>query len=229
MMIRRSIWGIRFSCLFLAFTLLSSLTALSFAESTSGSSFVVEYYLNLKDKEKKPYSAQIMEAGKRHIIQDQFPSVDYVNFMGWSTDKKATEAEYFPGDVFLGDSTTKLYAIWGEPYDLGEISESCTIEHASLSVSDSVWFTFTVPEEAYYHFFTTNRIKQKGASSGTGIYYSKKSKRKNVNIETLVRDTDLTKENIDLLGSLSPKNTYYLGIYIPEGEKMVLQCEIIGN
>lgn len=228
--------------------LLTSIAITSFAESQTESPFIIEYYRNIPQDEVdirnippeaqnqkiKPYYTQIMEPGKKHILKDEFPSVDYINFVGWSTDKNATEAEYLPGEVFTGDSSTVLYAIWTDPYDLGEIAESCTIEQESPAGTGAVWFTFTVPEEAYYHFYTTNKIKNIGASSTTGIYYREKPiKPENGNLgfwcDELVRDTDFTKPDIDLLGRLSPDNIYYLSIWIPKGKTLVLECEIIGK
>lgn len=45
-------------------------------------------------------------------IGETAPARTHYEFLGWSTDKNATKAQYKPGDVFNGNEDTVLYAVW---------------------------------------------------------------------------------------------------------------------
>ena len=53
-----------------------------------------------------------------------FPEADHFVFWGWGTTPEATEAEYWPGDSYIKDESTTLYAIWKDETDIGEIATS---------------------------------------------------------------------------------------------------------
>ncbi len=223
-------YAIYFFCFIFALGLIAHPgTNSAFAENESDKTYIIEYHINLGKNEDQPWSMQIKTHDKKMTIQDKFPQVDYKNFIGWNSDPAASEAEYLPGDIYNDNSSLSLYAIWEEPYAL-EIEEfPYTLEHESLPVSDQIWFAFTVSNPGYYHFYTKDKIKNKGGSSGTGIYMLKDTGFGFSEYTEVVRDTDLTKPNIDLLALLSPDVQYYLGIYVPNKHTLKLQCEIVGE
>ena len=206
--------------------ILCAIYSLSLADSQPNSSFIIEFYSNTSAEDTQVFSTQIKNAGADLIIQDKFPSVDYKNFIGWSTEASAVQPDYFPGDRYSLDSSLKLYAVWADPYELNVIQAPSTITHEPLPVSDNMWFTFSVPEDGYYHFYTNNQHKIHGASSSTGIY-TRLGSGDFYYYDTLVRDTDLTTSDIDLMSYLTVDNIYYLSVYVGNETSLTMECERI--
>ena len=57
-------------------------------------------------------SAQVKQHGVELVLTSVRPTRTGYSFEGWSTDSRATEAQYAPGDRFLTDADTLLYAVW---------------------------------------------------------------------------------------------------------------------
>ncbi len=53
-------------------------------------------------------------SGETLILSNTYPSREEYEFIGWSIDKNATTSEYQPGDSFILNDDTILYAIWKE-------------------------------------------------------------------------------------------------------------------
>lgn len=47
-------------------------------------------------------------------LSGETPTLSGYNFVGWSTKKNATTADYLPGDSYAVDGDTTLYAVWSE-------------------------------------------------------------------------------------------------------------------
>ena len=50
------------------------------------------------------------------------------NFLGWSTDPAAAEAEYLPGEIYKSSESITLYGVWEDPYDIGIVDGSSVYE-----------------------------------------------------------------------------------------------------
>lgn len=61
---------------------------------------------------------QIKKPGISLTLSGDIPKYDGKEFLGWSTDKTATEAEYQPKDGFLNNKNTTLYAVWKTIYSI---------------------------------------------------------------------------------------------------------------
>lgn len=81
----------------------------------------------------------LVENGKAEIPLVA-PSLDFKNFLGWAENPEAAEALYQPGDTVSTQTGKKLYAVWGEPY---ELTDGKT-ETLDLTVEGAaVWYRFT--------------------------------------------------------------------------------------
>ncbi|MBP3429004.1 MAG: InlB B-repeat-containing protein [Clostridia bacterium] len=94
------------------------------------------------------------------------------NCLGWSTDPDASEPEYVREDYYTKDENVTLYAVWAEPWDLGEIADGRTWSYEKTYEFGDMWFTFTVPEDGWYCLETTTDFKTVSWGSGEGIFRS---------------------------------------------------------
>lgn len=62
-----------------------------------------------------PYQ-QIKTYGQALTLSSQIPTRPNYNFMGWSTNKNASGAEYQAGGTYYGNSNVTLYAVWDLAY-----------------------------------------------------------------------------------------------------------------
>ena len=92
-------------------TLLKDVTLWAQWELT-GDSWLVVYDAN--GGTKAPH-AQIVPKGKDAVLSDEPATSETMTFMGWATKRKATQAEYQPGDTLPYDKNKNyviLYALW---------------------------------------------------------------------------------------------------------------------
>ena len=61
-------------------------------------------------------AAQLKTHGRSLTLSSEAPYRDGYRFLGWSTNKWSTEAEYQPGDSFTANKDTTLYALWEKKY-----------------------------------------------------------------------------------------------------------------
>ncbi len=61
-------------------------------------------------------AAQLKTHGRSLTLSEEAPYRDGYRFLGWSTNKWSTEAEYQPGDSFTANRDTTLYALWEKKY-----------------------------------------------------------------------------------------------------------------
>ncbi len=76
---------------------------------TVGSNYVIYYDAN--GGTGAP-SSQTKSAGKDITLSTKEPTKDGYIFLGWSTNKYATKAEYKKGDIYTLDASVTLYAVW---------------------------------------------------------------------------------------------------------------------
>ncbi|MCQ2530882.1 MAG: InlB B-repeat-containing protein [Lachnospiraceae bacterium] len=70
-------------------------------------------------------------------LSELIPEREGYQFMGWSTDPNATEAEYEPGSLFQINEDTTLYAVWTELFTVtAECSEGGSVDPAEQAVLD---------------------------------------------------------------------------------------------
>lgn len=74
--------------------------------------FTITYDDNVEDVEIEVPEAQPKEKGIDLELSSDVPERKGYEFLGWSTDKDATTAEYQAGDNFTIDEDTILYAVW---------------------------------------------------------------------------------------------------------------------
>ena len=60
-------------------------------------------------------AAQQKTPGEPLLLTDAVPARDGWYFVGWAESADAAEAEYLPGDSFVRDADTVLYAVWAAP------------------------------------------------------------------------------------------------------------------
>ena len=118
-------------------------------------------------------------------------------FMGWSTSSSATTASYIPGDRFIRDSNTTLYAVWKNA--------------AQLYCNDRYSSPISYGNQEYYFKFTPSQ-------SGKYVIYSEATKDTKVYLYnssgTLITSNDDGGEgnNFRLAYNLTAGSTYYYGI-----------------
>ena len=61
---------------------------------------------------KQPPKSQTKEQGIDLTLSDSIPTRKGYEFVGWSTNKNATDVEYEPEDAYSNDLDTTLYAVW---------------------------------------------------------------------------------------------------------------------
>ena len=61
-------------------------------------------------------AAQLKTHGRSLTLSEEAPYREGYRFLGWSTNKWSTEAEYQPGDSFTANKDTTLYALWEKKY-----------------------------------------------------------------------------------------------------------------
>lgn len=93
-------------------------------------------------------SDQVKEYNTTLKLSDTIPNRPGYKFIGWSTQKDAIDAEYYPGGDFTLNANTELYAVWKEnpmrtvTYELnggnGVFDEQNQLEGLSVQLSTSV-------------------------------------------------------------------------------------------
>ena len=75
---------------------------------------------------------QTKEHGVDIAISTECPTKEGYCFIGWSTDKNATEVAYLPGNVFSANQDSTLYAVWSEiaSTDMAELNVTSKTVHA---------------------------------------------------------------------------------------------------
>ncbi len=68
-------------------------------------------YYDANGGQGEPQSAQILK-GTNATISMQKPTREGYEFLGWSTNKQATTAQYTPGSTYTAQTDLELYAIW---------------------------------------------------------------------------------------------------------------------
>ena len=72
-------------------------------------SYVVVYKANGGEDAPEP---QIKYYGRTLTLSEEIPTREGYVFLGWSTNRKATEPEYLPGGSYTSNKSASLYAIW---------------------------------------------------------------------------------------------------------------------
>lgn len=111
---------------------------------------------------------QLKEYNTTLKLSDSIPNRPGYKFIGWSTQKDAADAEYYPGGNFTLNANTELYAVWKEnptrtvTYELnggsGVFNEQNQLEGLSVQLSTSI------PEKVGYTF---DRWVATGSVNGT--------------------------------------------------------------
>ena len=83
----------------------------------------VTYYANGGSGEP---DMQTQEKNKPLTLSITVPTREGYHFLGWSTDKSSTSAQYQPGETLNLDSSIILYAVW-EKHDFSNNTGICTI------------------------------------------------------------------------------------------------------
>ena len=110
----------------------------------------------------------MIENGKA-LIPNQIPIADRKNFIGWSEDPQANQAQYQPGDTLESETGITLYAVWADPYVITEGE----LQTADLSVpGSSVWFLFTPEYSCNYTLDINESCKLKMYKGSSTITYS---------------------------------------------------------
>lgn len=170
------------------------------------------------------FATQIKFPGREFTIYPNIPNRNYYAFLGWSSSPDATTAQYLPGDPYETDESAILYAVWEPMIDLGDITGPTSIRHAAPPCTGDLWFKFTVSENGYYHFYTTNNHKQYGGSTSTGITTYRYDTYGYRYQDEICRDSNLTTSEVDLLCYLSIDQEYYFNIYTTTNKALVMEC-----
>ncbi len=75
------------------------------------SSYTISYDANGGENAPEEQTEKI---GTLIVLTDIVPTRTDYEFLGWSTDAQATEAEYLPGAEYITEGDVTLFAIWGE-------------------------------------------------------------------------------------------------------------------
>ncbi len=91
------------------------------------------------------------------------PTRDGYNFLGWSTDKNATEPDYLPGDTYSENKDVTLYAVWkevineftftGEIETFGSSEDEITFEFIKAGETEACYSTTLDGDALTYEFF----------------------------------------------------------------------------
>lgn len=73
---------------------------------------MVRYYANTEDEVKNMPEEESADYGQEYQIASNQPTRDIYNFLGWSKNKEATEAEYQPNQTVIIEGDLTLHAIW---------------------------------------------------------------------------------------------------------------------
>lgn len=113
---------------------------------------------------------QIKVRGTALAITSEVPERNGYTFLGWSTSKNATTAQYVSGDAYTSDTAMTLYAVWQE----GETAEpvfpeinSITPESASITDTGSVSYTVDAAGEGLTYKWTSTNTAVSKYLSGT--------------------------------------------------------------
>lgn len=80
---------------------------------------ILSFNGNREDRAWNVPADQSFIAGSELIISETVPYCQKYTFLGWSENAEAIEPTYLPGGVFVGNSSTTLYAVWCEATELG--------------------------------------------------------------------------------------------------------------
>lgn len=153
-------------------------------------------------------SGQLFESGTSQELSGTAPTRLFYKFLGWSTDKDATEAEYVFGEEYTFETDTELFAVWkcNEVEITGDDPHSYSIE-TTLN-KEGTLFKFTPKRSGYYTF---------RAEDIPGIYW--KIYRSNMSV---INSCTTYGENY--VGAAEYKNAlfdagyvYYIGLVTPSG------------
>ena len=94
------------------------------------------------------------------VLTNAVPRRYGYKFLGWSTDKNATEPEYYSGGLFTVDSNTTLYAVWEKDYSVKIYDASVKIVNnpgtVTVNYKTVIYLsaeTKDMPEGAYIRWF----------------------------------------------------------------------------
>ena len=71
--------------------------------------YLISYKPNGGDEAPAP---QLKTYGRPITLSEEIPTRSGYTFLGWATNRNASEPEYQPGDRFTGNADTVLYAVW---------------------------------------------------------------------------------------------------------------------
>ena len=74
----------------------------------------IRYDANGGELGEVPY-AENKEKDVAYTITDKIPTREGYTFLGWNTDKDATEATYVAGNTYVANADMTLYAVWEKP------------------------------------------------------------------------------------------------------------------
>lgn len=97
-------------------------------------------------------SSQTKNHGESITLSNTVPTRSGYKFLGWSTSSSATTATYNPGDTFITNANTMLYAVWTSVHQLYENSSSSI----DMKSTDNIrYFSFTPSTSGKYVIYST--------------------------------------------------------------------------
>ena len=97
-------------------------------------------------------SSQNKDYGIEIKLSSSVPTRSGYKFLGWSTSSSATSATYNPGDTFITNANTMLYAVWTSVHQLYENSSSSI----DMKSTDNIrYFSFTPSTSGKYVIYST--------------------------------------------------------------------------
>ena len=95
------------------------------------------------------------------------------SFVGWSSNKNAAEAEYYPGMRYINEESTTLYAICEPPEELGSVNTGTIWQGRGSWDSMPIWYKFTVPVSGRYclssHIIEEKSSEEQTPTSGIAV------------------------------------------------------------
>ena len=97
-------------------------------------------------------SSQNKDYGIEIKLSSSVPTRSGYKFLGWSISSSATTATYNPGDTFITNANTMLYAVWTSVHQLYENSSSSI----DMKSTDNIrYFSFTPSTSGKYVIYST--------------------------------------------------------------------------
>jgi len=197
--------------------LLSCVVMFTWAASAEKTAFyTISYHSNVETSESVVTVDK--EPGQEITIRKSIGGKIGLIFAGWATTRDAEKADYLPGDLYTKDENIDLYAVWMQPYELGEFDGPETVTIPAFPVNGTnVYIQFTVREPGYYRLRSVEE-SLKNATTFSSIEILEK---KGSHWETFSRGQYITDEtgfgSIDFTAAADFKagTTYLLSFYCP--------------